>query len=349
MTSEDPPLTRRELRERERQLAGKTATGTLTAQPAPLTAPTPVTDAGGGRRATVESTTRGGEAPTLTPPQKPAAPEAPNPAVSEPTPSPVSRFAPPTASTPIVSTDDRDEASGGAPERTLTRRELRALLSSNTASDIDDSDDTGGPSVGGSADRPVPAASTPAIDRVPAGNSATASTLLDEATPTTSPVGHWSHDMHVDDATRDEPFDQFLSRGPVPRSAMPTTTNALILPNLPEHLGGAGGPVTSEVMVTGSVDLPRGLGATGAMPSHIDSPDIDRLLDEVDDHHTDPTGAQPISAARAVSTQGPNRDVITPPKKEGMNVPLVLAVTAGILTIGVIGTLIVGYVLGAFQ
>lgn len=347
MTSEDPPLTRRELRERERQLAEKTATGTLTVQPAPLTAPTPVTDAGGGRRATVEAPTRGGEAPTLTPSRKTPAPDSPSSAPSVPTPAAVSRFAPPTAATPVVSKTESDDASGGAPERTLTRRELRALLSSNTASDIDDSDDAGDAEV--SASRPVPAAAIPAIDRVPAGNAATASTLLEDAAPATSPVGHWSHDMHVDDATRDEPFDQFLSRGPVPRSAMPTTTNALILPNLPEHLGGAGGPVTSEVMVTGSVDLPRSLGATGALPSHIDSPDIDRLLDDVDDHHTDPTGAQPISAARAVSTQGPNRDVITPPKKEGMNVPLVLAVTAGILTIGVIGTLIVGYVLGAFQ
>jgi hypothetical protein len=40
--------------------------------------------------------------------------------------------------------------------------------------------------------------------------------------------------------------------------------------------------------------------------------------------------------------------MIAPPKKEGMNVPLVLAVTAGVLALGVVATLVIGAVAGLF-
>ena len=40
--------------------------------------------------------------------------------------------------------------------------------------------------------------------------------------------------------------------------------------------------------------------------------------------------------------------MMAPPKKEGMNVPLVLAVTAGVLALGVVATLVIGVVAGLF-
>ncbi len=127
---------------------------------------------------------------------------------------------------------------------------------------------------------------------------------------------------------------------------MPTTTNALILPMLPDQgsLGQQGGQ--NEIIVTGTIDLPRSYGATGVHPSQIDSGDVDRLFDQVEDTAT--TGVAPVAATRAISTQGPSKTMLTPPKKEGMNMPLVLAITAGVLTLGIVATLVVGAVFGLF-
>jgi hypothetical protein len=158
------------------------------------------------------------------------------------------------------------------------------------------------------------------------------------------PVGHWTSQLNLPD-DREEPYDQLLSRGGSPRG-VPTTTNALILPTLPDH-GALGTPLapSGEIMVTGSIDLPRSYGATGVHPSQIDSADVDRMFDSVEDVGT---GVAPVAATRAISTQGQNRAMMAPPSKEGMNVPLVLAVTAGVLALGVVATLVVGAVAGLF-
>ncbi len=142
-----------------------------------------------------------------------------------------------------------------------------------------------------------------------------------------------------------EPFDQLLSRGALSHG-VPTTTNALILPSLPDQ-GPLGNQITNagEIIATGSIDLPRSFGATGVHPSQIDSSDVDRLFDHVEDVGT---GVAPVAATRAISTQGASRAMIAPPKKEGMNVPLVLAVTAGVLALGVVATLVIGAVAGLF-
>ena len=87
------------------------------------------------------------------------------------------------------------------------------------------------------------------------------------------PVGHWTDQLNVP-LDRAEPFDQLLSRGGVSHG-VPTTTNALILPMLPDT-GPLGNPLANsgDVIVTGSVDLPRSVGATGVHPSQIDSSDV---------------------------------------------------------------------------
>ena len=100
-------------------------------------------------------------------------------------------------------------------------------------------------------------------------------------------------------------------------------------------------------MVTVSIDLPRSYGSTGVHPSQIDSTDIDRLFEQVED--STGTGVAPVAATSAISTQGGTRTMLAPPTKEGMNVPLVLAVTAGILALGVVGTLVIGALTGLFS
>ncbi|WP_430646440.1 hypothetical protein [Agromyces sp. GXS1127] len=167
---------------------------------------------------------------------------------------------------------------------------------------------------------------------------------LDEPVAAPKPVGHWTSQLNLPD-DHSEPYDQLLSRGGSARG-VPTTTNALILPSLPDQspLGQQLAP-SGEIIVTGSIDLPRSYGATGVHPSQIDSSDVDRLFDAED---LAGPGVAPISATRAISTQQPSKAMMAPPSKEGMNVPLVLAVTAGVLALGVVATLVVGAMAGLF-
>ncbi len=189
-----------------------------------------------------------------------------------------------------------------------------------------------------------PFAAPPAPTRAPAPHQVADAAIADEPVAAPKPVGHWTDQLNVP-VDRAEPFDQLLSRGGVSHG-VPTTTNALILPTLPDT-GPMGNPLANsgEVIVTGSIDLPRSFGATGVHPSQIDSSDVDRLFDQVEDGAG--VGA-PVAATRAISTQNAARAMMAPPKKEGMNVPLVLAVTAGVLALGVVATLVIGAVAGLF-
>ncbi len=152
-----------------------------------------------------------------------------------------------------------------------------------------------------------------------------------ERRPFTPPTGHWSTAAELEDGS--EPI---TSRN-VGHSTAATTTNALILPSLPQ--ADATGPLTS----TGE---PRTLGATGAH-DRIDSSDIDRLLDG-EENEFNTSEVAPVRASRAISTHTSTRGVIAPPKKRGNTLPVVLMVTAGVLAVGVIGLLIAAYVLNVF-
>lgn len=278
-------------------------------------------------------------------------PAAPQPAV--PQPNPVAPQAPqPAAAVP------------SAPERTLTRRELRAMLDGAQLDDFDDEfDDEPAAPIANSAPAAQPVqpvqGAQPQAQRPPQPMPASLATpqptlnpLLDTSVPNLPGVsagspGHWTSQLNVPDTEqRAEPFDQMLSRGALSHG-VPTTTNALILPSLPDQ-GAFGNQLSQsgEVLATGSIDLPRSYGATGVHPSQVDSSDVDRLFEhQVEDVGT---GVAPVAATRAISTQGAARTMISPPKKEGMNVPLVLAVTAGVLALGVVGTLVIGAMTGLF-
>ena len=256
------------------------------------------------------------------------------------------------------------------PERTLTRRELRAMLDSHAGDGFDDEFDEvpqrpapsaqrapgpqqqqrppqGGPDGRGPAPQPPSRhPHQPAPGRAAAPHT-TVDAGLDEPVAAPKPVGHWTSQLNLPDE-RVEPYDQLLSRGGSP-SGVPTTTNALILPTLPDQGALAGTPLapSGEIIVTGSIDLPRSYGSTGVHPSQIDSSDVDRIFDSNVEDVAGP-GVAPVAATRAISTQGPSKAMMAPPSKEGMNVPLVLAVTAGVLALGVVATLVVGAVAGLF-
>jgi len=207
-----------------------------------------------------------------------------------------------------------------APERTLTRRQLRALAPAETPA--------------------------PAQTAAPESEDA-----LGGASPTTGalnpPVGHWSVDRGEDEhaqTTPDQPYDQFMSRG-TGAGGSPTTTSALILPSIPLQ-GSVSGPLmaTGEILITGSYDLPRSLGSTGHHPSNFDSSDMDHSDSDDDDGYN--STVAPVSASRAVSTHTSTRGVMTPPQKSAL--PGFLPVTAAVLAIGVVALLVVGYVLNSF-
>ena len=217
---------------------------------------------------------------------------------------PVSAFAP-RGSDPAPVAQPVTSSKRQAPERTLTRRQLRALAPAET---------------------PAPETDGASFD----------------ASPTTGslnpPVGHWSvdrgDDEHAPAATPGQPFDQFMSSGSR-ASGSPTTTNALILPSIPLQ-GSSSGPLTAtgEILITGSYDLPRSLGSTGHHPGNFDSSDMDHSDSDDDGGYS--SAVAPVSASRAVSTHASTRGVMTPPAKSGNSLPTVLAWTAAILAIGVL-------------
>lgn len=365
MTSQDPPLTRRELRERERlQQAQEAAPATpepVVAPAAPVVAPA----------AQVSPA-----APAWAELQREASPVGISASNSAHPVAPLPASMPPAGVSPMVEAAQVAPASSRPlptpPERTLTRRELRAMLEAEHGSfdDLELEDDpvpaspapkSSAPLTGerqstseshhGQSD-PVSAFGVHGIASAEAGpvsSTSTSDTSDGETgvrrTPGT-PFGHWTMQLdQVDDAP--EPFDQLLSRG-IASGGVPTTSNALILPTIPGtgsmHSVGSNGP---ESLATGSIDLPASVGARGTHPNHIDSTDIDRLFDQQVEDSTG-SAAAPVSATRAISTQSANRTMMAPPTKEGMNVPFVLAATAGVLALGVVATLVVGAVAGLF-
>lgn len=166
-------------------------------------------------------------------------------------------------------------------------------------------------------------------------------TSAQERRPFTPPTGHWSTAAELDDQNH-----PITSRN-VAQSTAATTTNALILPAIPQPSTNAPLTSTGEILVTGSIDLPRGMGATGAHPDRIDSSDLDRLLDG-EENEFNTSEVQPVRASRAISTHTSTRGVIAPPKKRGNALPVVLMVTAGVLAVGVIALLVAAYVLKVF-
>jgi hypothetical protein len=228
------------------------------------------------------------------------------------------------------------------PGRALTRRELRALQVAASAEPAPIGAVT-------SAALPGGATETPGLvrDAVYPDSRGTVPESALTAGGLNPPVGHWSvdpdDDSHIQAIGRrdDQTFDDLVGNG-VGAGGIPTTTNALILPAIPRQ--GSSGPIasTGEIMITGSIDLPRSLGATGQHPNLFDSSEMDRMLDQLDEggHHND---VAPVSASRAVSTHTSTRGVMTPPRKRGASLPTVLAITAAVLAIGVLSLFVVGY------
>ena len=140
-------------------------------------------------------------------------------------------------------------------------------------------------------------------------------------------------------------FDQLISRSVTGAIG---TGNALILSQTPSAPP-LGAPVaaTGEVLITGSYNLPEGLGSTGHATGTADGKEVDAvLIDGELPAHSSPT---PIAASAAISTVKNGGDIIKPPTPEkGGRLMLTLAITAGVLALALVGVLILAFVTGVF-
>lgn len=153
-----------------------------------------------------------------------------------------------------------------------------------------------------------------------------------------TPYRHWSTQAALDDL---EPGSDGATSRNVGVSTGAITTHALVLPSSPESGDQLLTPLTNtgEIMVTGSVDLPRSFGSTGAHPVLFDSPDVDALID-ASDREDAPAGAAPVRAIRAVASSGSARSVIEAPAPAKSRLPLVLGGIGGGLLLVAIGVAI---------
>lgn len=176
-----------------------------------------------------------------------------------------------------------------------------------------------------SDDAPAPVASVV--------NPALGSELLDGATP---------------EVTLPASFDQLISRNTAASGAV-STPNALILSQTPTGVPLVG-PVTAtgEVMITGTFELPAGLGSVGHAPGTTDGRDADAVL--LDGELPPASSPTPIAASAAISTVKQPGEIIRPPAPEkGSKLLIGLIITTGALFLAVAVTLGLAFTTGVFR
>jgi len=100
-------------------------------------------------------------------------------------------------------------------------------------------------------------------------------------------------------------------------------------------------------MVTGSVDLPRSFGSTGAHPALFDHPDVDALIEESDREDAAAESA-PVRAIRAVSSTSSTRGVIEAPAPRKSRLPLIAGITGGSALLVAAGVVAAGFIFNVF-
>ncbi len=159
-----------------------------------------------------------------------------------------------------------------------------------------------------------------------------------------APAGHWSRQAGANDQNQGQ-------SGPHKRDISASdaiTTSALVMPNF-SVAGPTTGPVsgTGQVLMTGSIDLPRSLGVSGLHPSRYDRADIDSIIDAGDREDAAPDSA-PVRAVRAVSTYTSSQGIIATKRPRDSNLPMVLSITAGVMMVGVVVLVVAGMIFKIF-
>ena len=163
--------------------------------------------------------------------------------------------------------------------------------------------------------------------------------LEPEKAPSRRPTGHWS--VQAESTDDDLPFENTLSRT-VGTGTSAITTSALVLPSVPQA-SDLTRPLnsTGEILVTGSIDLPRSLGSTGAHPHRVDNSDYED--DPLDSQVSSPDSA-PVRAIRAVSTHTSTRGVIESKRPQSNRLLTGIIIAASVLVVGVVGLLVFAFI-----
>ncbi|WP_431795602.1 hypothetical protein [Microbacterium enclense] len=142
-------------------------------------------------------------------------------------------------------------------------------------------------------------------------------------------------------------FDQLISRSAAATGSV-STPNALILSQTPAGVPLVG-PVTStgEVLITGTFELPEGLGSAGHAPGTTDGRDVDMVL--LDGELPPASSPTPIAASAAISTVKQPGEIIRPPAPEkGSKLVIGLIITTGALAVAVAVALVLAFTTGVF-
>ena len=174
---------------------------------------------------------------------------------------------------------------------------------------------------------------------------ATAAAALEEAIAAHN-AARIDNGVEVDEADLPTASDYEDFSGPSTGS-IPTISNALILPTLPEDTGTIIPVVaTGEVIVTEQLNLPSSIAQVGAEYGTLDTSEIDVI--EGEQEITPNQDLAPVRAASAVSSYNANNAVVTVPKRMSDRLPLVLSITAAGLAVAVVALFVTGYILGLF-
>lgn len=142
-------------------------------------------------------------------------------------------------------------------------------------------------------------------------------------------------------------FDELLTSGDSAGSQH-SAPNALIFTPSPGE-GSLSGPVasTGEILVTGSYELPKGIGSQGHAHGTADGKEVDAVL--IDGELPPASSPTPIAASSAISTIKPAGEVIRPPAPEkGNRLMLTLAIVAGGLALALGVALIIAFTTNVF-
>ncbi|GGM52874.1 hypothetical protein [Microbacterium saperdae] len=142
-------------------------------------------------------------------------------------------------------------------------------------------------------------------------------------------------------------FDELLSVSDSTGSQHIAPSALIFTPSPGE--GSLSGPVasTGEILVTGSYELPQGIGSQGHAHGTTDGKEVDAVL--IDGELPPASSPTPIAASSAVSTIKPAGEVIRPPAPEkGNKLMLILAITAGGLALALGVVLIFAFTTNVF-
>jgi hypothetical protein len=142
-------------------------------------------------------------------------------------------------------------------------------------------------------------------------------------------------------------FDELLTSGDSGGSQHSAPSALIFTPSPGE--GSLSGPVasTGEILVTGSYELPKGLGSQGHAHGTTDGKDVDAVL--IDGELAPASSPTPIAASSAISTLKPAGEVIRPPAPEkGNRLMLTLSIIAGGLFLAVAVVVVIAITTNVF-